>query len=71
MVAKPIWAAQFFVASELIRRGYTCLVHQRQQHSGCADLMVGTPSGGLFWVDVKGLAGKNDWLGRGLISAKP
>jgi hypothetical protein len=26
-----------------------------------ADLMVGTWSGGQFWVDVKGLSSKNSW----------
>ena len=27
-----------------------------------ADLMVGSPSSKLFWVDVKGLSAKNAWL---------
>jgi hypothetical protein len=27
-----------------------------------ADLMVGSPSSKLFWVDVKGLSAKNSWM---------
>jgi hypothetical protein len=49
------WATQFLVAAELIRRGYTVSFTQ-------ADLMVGSPSSKLFWVDVKGLSAKNSWM---------
>ena len=55
------WAAQFLVASELVRRGYT-ISFRMGNHTPNADLMVGAPSGRQFWVDVKGLSAKNAWL---------
>lgn len=58
---QPQWAAQFLAASELIRRG--CIVSfTTGNNTPIADLMVGTPNGALFWVDVKGLTTKADWL---------
>jgi hypothetical protein len=55
------WATQFLAAAELIRRGYTVSFTQGN-NTPIADLMVGSPSSKLFWVDVKGLSGKNVWL---------
>jgi hypothetical protein len=55
------WATQFLAAAELIRRGYTVSFTQGN-HTPVADLMVGSPSSKLFWVDVKGLSAKNAWL---------
>jgi hypothetical protein len=55
------WATQFLAAAELIRRGYTVSFTQGN-NTPIADLMVGSPSSKLFWVDVKGLAKKNAWM---------
>lgn len=55
------WATQFLAAAELIRRGYTVSFPQGN-NTPVADLMVGSPSSELFWVDVKGLSSKNAWL---------
>ena len=55
------WATQFLAAAELIRRGYTVSFTQGN-NTPVADLMVGTPSSKLFWVDVKGLATENSWV---------
>jgi hypothetical protein len=55
------WTAQFLVASELARRGYT-VSFTMGNHTPDADLMVGIPGGGLFWIDVKGLSAKNSWV---------
>lgn len=55
------WATQFLAAAELIRRGYTVSFTQGN-NTPVADLMVGSPSSKLFWVDVKGLSSKNAWL---------
>ena len=55
------WATQFLAAAELIRRGYTVSFTQGN-NTPVADLMVGSPSSKLFWVDVKGLSSKNPWL---------
>jgi hypothetical protein len=60
------WATQFLAASELIRRGFTVSFTQGN-NTPVADLMVGSPSTKLFWVDVKGLSSKNAWL----VSPKP
>jgi hypothetical protein len=57
------WAAQFLVASELVRRGYT-VSFTMGNHTPDADLMVGVPRGEQFWIDVKGLAAKNSWAVR-------
>ncbi|MBS0254820.1 MAG: hypothetical protein JSS36_06320 [Proteobacteria bacterium] len=55
------WATQFLAASELIRRGYTVSFTQGN-NTPVADLMVGSPSSELFWIDVKGLSSRNAWL---------
>jgi hypothetical protein len=55
------WATQFLAAAELIRRGYTVSFTQGN-NTPIADLMVGSPSSKLFWVDVKGLSKKNSWM---------
>ena len=55
------WAAQFLVAAELTRRGYT-VSFTMGNNTPLADLMVGAPSGQMFWVEVKGLAQKSPWL---------
>jgi hypothetical protein len=55
------WAAQFLAAAELVRRGYT-VSFTMGNITPVADLMVGTPEGKQFWVDVKGLASRTDWL---------
>src|SRR5271170_4299001 len=55
------WATQFLAAAELIRRGYTVSFTQGN-NTPVADLMVGSRSSKLFWVDVKGLSAKNAWL---------
>jgi len=55
------WATQFLAAAELIRRGYTVSFTQGN-NTPVADLMVGSPSSKLFWVDVKGLSSRNVWL---------
>jgi hypothetical protein len=54
------WGAQFLVAAELERR--LCTVSFTMGHNTpVADLMVASPSGNQFAVDVKGLSGKNSW----------
>jgi len=55
------WATQFLAAAELVRRGYSVSFTQGN-NTPVADLMVGSPSSKLFWVDVKGLSSKNAWL---------
>lgn len=55
------WAAQFLAAAEVVRRGYT-VSFTMGNNTPIADLMVGSPSGDVFWVDVKGNATKSDWL---------
>jgi hypothetical protein len=55
------WATQFLAAAELIRRGCTVSFTQGN-NTPVADLMVGSPSSKLFWVDVKGQSSKNVWL---------
>jgi hypothetical protein len=54
-------AAQSLAASELVRRGYT-VSYTMGDHALDADLMVGAPSRRQFWIDVKGLSAKADWL---------
>jgi hypothetical protein len=55
------WAAQFLVASELVRRGY--LVSFTMGNSTPdADLVVGKPRQQPFWIDVKGKSGRDAWL---------
>jgi len=55
------WTAQFLVASELSRRGYTVAFTQGS-HTANYDLLVGTPTGKTFTVDVKGQATPGAWL---------
>lgn len=55
------WSTQFLAAAELVRRGYT-VSFTMGNCTPDADLMVGTPGGDLFWVDVKGQSGKAPWL---------
>jgi hypothetical protein len=57
------WAAQFAVASELCKRGYE--VAFTAGNHPMIDLMVVSPGGKPFVVDVKGLYRKNPWpIGR-------
>ena len=55
------WTAEFLVASELSRRGYTVAFTQGS-HTANYDLMVGTRKGETFTVDVKGQATQGQWL---------
>jgi hypothetical protein len=54
------WAAQFFAAAELTRRGY--LVSLTFGNAPVSDLMVQSPMGKQFSVDVKGQSTRNFWL---------
>lgn len=54
------WAAQFFAAAELTRRNYR--VSLTLGNAPDIDLMVVSPKGAHFSVDVKGQASKNFWL---------
>ena len=54
------WAAQFTVAAELSRRGYR--VSLTLGNAKAADLVVESPTGILFDLEVKGLASQNFWL---------
>jgi hypothetical protein len=54
------WAAQFAVASELCKRGYQVALTLGNHPS--VDLMVRSPQGANFDVDVKGLYKKNYFL---------
>jgi hypothetical protein len=54
------WAAQFAVASELCKRGYE--VAFTMGNHPLIDLMVNSPTGTRFNVDVKGLHKRNFWL---------
>ena len=60
-ILRTQWATQFLAAAELVRRDYT-VSFTLGYNTPVADLMVGTPSGDQFWVDVKGLASRTDWL---------
>ena len=53
------WAAQFAVASELCKRDYR--VALTMGNHPMVDLMVSSPTGKLFSIDVKGLYKKNFW----------
>jgi hypothetical protein len=57
---KTQWAAQFFAAGELTRRGY--LVSLTLGNAPTSDLLVKGQDGALFTVDVKGQSKKNFWL---------
>jgi hypothetical protein len=54
------WAAQFFVAGELTRRGY--LISLTLGNAPDVDLFAVSGSGNKFMIDVKGLSSKNFWL---------
>jgi hypothetical protein len=54
------WAAQFLVAAELARRGYT-VSFTMGNTTPVADLMAGRP-GVQFWIDVKRQSTQSDWL---------
>ena len=54
------WATQFFAAAELTRRGY--LVSLTFGNAQVADLLVQSPNGNHFTVDVKGQSSKGFWL---------
>lgn len=54
------WAAQFYAAAELTRRGY--LVSLTLGNAPVADLLAISPKGAQFEIDVKGQATKNFWL---------
>lgn len=56
------WAAQFFVAAELSRRGY--LVSFPLGNAPASDLHVSSPSGRGFTVEVKGMRAVGYWLVR-------
>jgi len=57
---KTQWAAQFFAAAELTRRGY--LVSLTFGNTPVSDILVQSPEGHNFTVDVKGQSTKNFWL---------
>lgn len=54
------WAAQFYVAAELTRRGY--LVSLTMGNAPVADLLVVSPKQTTFQIDVKGQSTRNFWL---------
>ena len=54
------WTSQFYVAAELTRKGY--MVALTLGNAPTTDLMVVSPSGKQFKVQVKGLSSKNFWL---------
>lgn len=53
------WAAQFAVGSELCKRGYEVAFTMGNHPS--VDIMVTSPTGSQFGIDVKGLYKKNFW----------
>lgn len=57
---KTQWSSQFFVAAELTRREY--LVSMTFGNAPVSDLLVKSPLGNHFTVDVKGQSTKNFWL---------
>ena len=54
------WAAQFYAAAELTRRGY--LVSLTLGNAPVVDLLVVSPQGKHLKVDVKGQSTKNFWI---------
>lgn len=56
------WAAQFAVASELCKRGYEVALTLGNHPT--KDLMVSSPDGVSFGIDVKGLYKRNFWAVR-------
>lgn len=59
-VHRTQWAAQFAVASELCKQGYEVAFTMGNHPS--VDLMVTSPDGAAFQIDVKGLYRKNFWV---------
>lgn len=59
------WAAQFAVASELCKKGYEVALTMGNHPT--ADLMVYSPGGKAFVIDVKGQYKRNWWV----VSEKP
>ncbi len=59
-VHRTQWAAQFAVASELCKRGYQ--VAFTMGNHPAVDLMVISPKGESFSIDVKGLYKRNFWV---------
>ncbi len=57
---KTQWASQFYTAAELTRRGY--LVSLTFGNAPVADLLVQSPEGKQFTVDVKGQSTRNFWI---------
>ncbi len=55
------WTAEFLVAAELSRRGYTVAFTQGS-HTPDYDLLASVPSGRSFKIDVKGMAAPGVWL---------
>jgi hypothetical protein len=56
------WAAQFAVASELCKRGYEVALTMGNHPT--KDIMISSPSGVSFGIDVKGLYKRNFWTVR-------
>ena len=54
------WSAQFYTAAELTRRGY--LVSMTLGNAPVTDLLVISPKGTHFQIDVKGQVNKSYWL---------
>jgi len=54
------WAAQYYVAAELIRRGY--LVSITLGNAPTVDIFAESHSGKAFMIDVKGLRSPNWWI---------
>ena len=59
-VHRTQWAAQFAVASELCKRNYEVAFTMGNHPS--VDIMVKSPNGVAFGIDVKGLYKKNFWV---------
>lgn len=57
---KTQWASQFFAAAELTRRDH--LVSLTFGNAPVADLLIQSPNGNQFTVDVKGQSTKSFWL---------
>lgn len=56
------WASQFYVAAELIRRGY--LAAFTLGNAPASDILVSSSSGKQFVVEVKALSRPNFWMFR-------
>jgi hypothetical protein len=54
------WASQFSAAAELVRRNY--LVSLTFGNAAVSDLLVQSPRGHAFTIDVKGQSTRNFWL---------